>query len=540
MTLTTILTFNVAPNPTYASSLILQNTYQTTLTIEGRGIPQEHLERQRTRLRQTDFQPTGFFVNEGEQVVIHVSGAVNNRVFAAIGVPEMGQVTEHPLRQGRNEIVTTHDGILNLMNRNPEGHVQIVIESALDKIPFFILGKTTNADWEQMMSQFSEASMVQLKSDRALISVRYSSAERFIEDATELMKYYDQYIRAQDRIAGEVEGDRGIHGTNPNYYHHVEADKGYMFATHGHLGYHGDHALIRLLRTDNGWGPWHETRHQRQQNPWTWSAVVEATVNIYSLAAQEGVTGHASELDNHWSEISQYLARHNKVFNDESDWVKLGMFWQLHLTFGEDFYPTLHQRYRAMDLRLHPRQDAEKLQSFMIETSMITQLNLLPFFEMWGFPIDPSTRDQLRHLSILNQPIWENQTSHHITIDMPDYEVEIPQLVDQLSEKIKEIRVVENQFHIDIDREFHEGINRIIFDVNDRYTAETFNGITYYASRVAMTHDTVTIRLNQQVNIGDTLTIRLSTGVPGQASNALEYIDVTYTQDGVTLRPTEG
>jgi len=148
---------------------INNSNHQTTFTLQGRGVPEEYRIRQRTRLRQSDLQPTGYFVNAGETVVIHVSGIVNDRVFASIGVPEIDNPTNHPLEAGRNEVVSTHSGVLNLINRNNSGSVQITIASDLQKIPFFVLGVTTNDDWDRMISEYSEAPIVQLKSDRVLI-----------------------------------------------------------------------------------------------------------------------------------------------------------------------------------------------------------------------------------------------------------------------------------------------------------------------------------------------------------------------------------
>ena len=152
----------------------------------------DHSNRQRTRWRQTEIQPTGFYVNEGDIVVINVSGEVNGSMFT--GVPEIGRVTNHALTEGRNEIVSTHSGILNLINRNNSGSVQIDVESDVQRIPFFVLGETTNEDWDGIMDEYHNADMVQLKSDRALISVRYRSAQQFIQDAEALMDYYDRFI----------------------------------------------------------------------------------------------------------------------------------------------------------------------------------------------------------------------------------------------------------------------------------------------------------------------------------------------------------
>ena len=82
----------------------------------------------------------------------------------------------------------------------------------------------------------------------------------------------------KNRIAGEIEGDDGIHGTNPNYFHYVEAIRGYMFATHGHMGFTGDAPLVRLLRTNNGWEYGKRIiRDNSSMRTW-WAAVWNSTV----------------------------------------------------------------------------------------------------------------------------------------------------------------------------------------------------------------------------------------------------------------------
>jgi|GEM_PF-4528857 len=92
------------------------------------------------------------------------------------------------------------------------------------------------------------------------------------------------------------------------------------------------------------------------------------------------------------------------------------MFWQLHLTFGEDFYPLLHSRYREMDNSDLPINDEQRQQSFILESSRVSGINLIPFFEMWGFPIGQSTRAHLNHFPLLNHPIWENESDDYINL----------------------------------------------------------------------------------------------------------------------------
>lgn len=63
----------------------------------------------------------------------------------------------------------------------------------------------------------------------------------------------------------------------------------YRFATDYRAAYKKDaigYILDPALLTQDGWGPWHELGHTHQQHAWTWEAVGEVTVNLYSLAVQ--------------------------------------------------------------------------------------------------------------------------------------------------------------------------------------------------------------------------------------------------------------
>ena len=86
--------------------------------------------------------------------------------------------------------------------------------------------------------------------------------------------------------------------------------------------------------------------------------------------------------------------------------MKLAMFWQLRLAFGDDFYPQLHQYYREHELDL-PDDDA-KVQAFIRVASQVSGWDLSPFFEAWGLPIEVETRLEIQKLEKLNQQIWLN------------------------------------------------------------------------------------------------------------------------------------
>ena len=74
-----------------------------------------------------------------------------------------------------------------------------------------------------------------------------------------------------------------------------------------------------------------------------------------------------------------------------NEFEKLVMFWQLHLAYGDQFYPKLHQMYRMLHDVEMPKSDDEKKQMFIYMTSKAAGQNLIPFFEKWGLTPNEET-----------------------------------------------------------------------------------------------------------------------------------------------------
>ncbi len=158
-------------------------------------------------------------------------------------------------------------------------------------MPYFDLNQTSVADFEKQMAEMTNAKDVQLVSNKALITVSYAMAKKYLGDPKELMTYYDRFLTAQDRVSGITTDGNLVNFVDRHLQHFLESPKLYMYTENEFMGFHNDRALQRLLKTNEGWGIWHESGHQRQQTPWKWGAVVESSVNIYALAAQKELTG---------------------------------------------------------------------------------------------------------------------------------------------------------------------------------------------------------------------------------------------------------
>ncbi|MDU8499200.1 M60 family metallopeptidase [Pseudomonas syringae] len=396
---------------------------QTSFTVTGRTSAYLNKVRQMRPRAHSDYQPTSLYVTKGERLELNHYQESAGKISAVIGVPELNTPIVIYLNVGFNAIDVPESGLLSFIYHEAGKSVLITIKGSFSDVPSFILGETSNAQWWHQMDQLQSAPVVMLTSERAIIVVRYASARLYLSDPEALMNYYDDVIRIQDRISGVIEYGDNEWSIDPNKHFYVEADRGYMFASNGHMGFNGATALANLLSTNpaTGWGPWHESGHQRQMDPMTWgtgSGMTEVTVNVYSLATQEHFEGRASRLDRYDPFIKEYLSRPIRVFDTLPDaFHKVVILWQLRLTFGPSFYPQLHQRYRMM--QNPPTENDAKTQRFIVETSLLSGRDLSEFFDRWGIYPTPETLQQISDLLPLEENIWETNSTTTFPIRLP-------------------------------------------------------------------------------------------------------------------------
>ncbi|MGX7632567.1 M60 family metallopeptidase [Bacillus thuringiensis] len=456
---------------------------EVSYEVTGIGSIKEEKERLKRQLTYSELTPTQFYAKKGETINVEVTGDIPNTkdVLVAVGTPGTDlKLIKYNVRLGTNSITTTTEGPISLINRNKSGNAVFKFYSKHDEIPFFQLNKTTDEDFRLQMDNLKTAPVVQLVSKKALITVSYNSAQKYVQSPTSLMTYYDKILQAQDEVSGLREHGREDYVIDKHLQHFVEANSGYMYATNEYMGFRGNGAMERLLKTNNGWGIWHESGHQRQLAPMTWGKdSVEVTVNIYSMAAQKAVTGRVSALDKEYPSIKRYLSLPNnqKNFDTQENYIKMGLYGQLMDIFGDLFYPQLHQVYRIMDNA--PKTVNEKKQKFIIETSNLVRLNLIPYFEKWGLPATNETKKALNFLPELKEPIWEsdNVNSYHLPLPQKTY---VPELY-YLKNAIKDFDNDDTGINVDFDQEWLKGFKYVI-KKNGTCIGEMTGGKPYYES----------------------------------------------------------
>ncbi|MDH4423763.1 MULTISPECIES: M60 family metallopeptidase [Bacillus cereus group] len=427
--LTTILFSPVMTNGliVHAETIAAQTTNeyeQREFDLPATGSYGDEAKRER-RSNQKNYMPTGIYVKPNEQVTIEVSGT--QKIRAIIGTHQYDKEwgKEVNISPGSNTISSPNGGLIGFDNPQDTGTVKVKVTQGGSPVPFFELGKHTKEDWITMMNKYPDAHAVQLKSEKAVLTVTQDSAKKYIvdQDPIPLLKKYDEMIRAQDKISGLSEKDPNpLHRSTRRIWAFVEnpnkLEWGMYASLDGAVFTTAGNAIESALNVNKfGWGQLHEAGHARQQYPWTWNhdlrGMTEVTVNLYSLAAQKQLFPNQPtrlEKERDYDKAFAYLKQTDKDYKKIDDlFVKLVMIWQLQLAYGDDFYPNLHKLYRELPEDQLPKTDEEKIQAFIYNTSKVAKQNLLLFFDQWGLKASQETRQKIEALNypILIAPIWE-------------------------------------------------------------------------------------------------------------------------------------
>ncbi|MCU5501656.1 M60 family metallopeptidase, partial [Bacillus wiedmannii] len=405
-----------------------------TYTVPGKGDVEGLKQQERKNMAFSPYEPTGLYAKPNEQITINVEGNQDIQVY--IGTysydaswREDSKIKSFTLKPGINTIQSPNGGMIYFYNKQQGGTIRTTVTTGGTTTPFFELGKHTKQDLINMLDQYPNANAVELKGERVLITASPARVKKYLlgsnTDPVQLLKKMDEATRIQDKVAGLSEEQVDKH-----YVHYVEENHSpdyYMYATSYRTAYVGD-AIQYVLDINkfitDGWGPWHEAGHLRQQSPWKFYNMTEVQNNIYSLSVEKAFNQPSNlEKSGIYPKAFQYLEQVNKNYDEISDvFVKLVMLWQLQLAYGEDFYPTLHQLYRDMPSSELPQTDENKKQLFMISASKVAKQNLIPFFEKWGLRPNNDTIQKVAALGypILTAEIWKGTDSNPIKLDMPN------------------------------------------------------------------------------------------------------------------------
>nr|WP_255261297.1 M60 family metallopeptidase [Bacillus wiedmannii] len=388
-----------------------------------KGNVEEMRELHQRRMSFSPYEPTGIYVKPGEEVVIQVEGAQQIKAYIGTYSYEKEEPKQFNLNPGENKISSSNGGLLYFYNYHNTGEVVAKVKKGGIQNPLFILGKHTTEDWKRMLKESPNPYAIEMKGENSLLTMHPETVAEHLkqEDPAALLKKHDEIINIEHKISGLSKDGVGVANQGKHSIHFVEDwyTDNYMYATYYRTAYSkGNLGPVLNLEelTNDGWGPWHEVGHQHQQNTWLWDGLGEVTVNIYSLAVQT-TFGHKTRLEQEerYEAAFAYLGKPDAQ-EKMNVFEKLVMFWQLHLAYGDQFYPNLHQMYRLLHDTELPKSDEEKKQMFIYMTSKVAGQNLIPFFDKWGLFANDATREKIEKLNLpkLEKEIWLSTDSNPI------------------------------------------------------------------------------------------------------------------------------
>jgi len=374
----------------------------------------------------TDFDPTGFYLRAGGYIELFVEKINGTRTpKLLVGTFSRNNSRWDPktydLKVGKNNITDPFGGMLWMRfgyTSTPDSVCNVTFgNGTYVTVPVFIKNITTTAEWISKLASTASPDVLVL-GDRIVGQYNKTRAIAYQnQDNSHVILRLDQMETAEDAISG-LDGSDPLHQITPNRKLITETDlvtnSWWMVATSYRIAVQETSApnAFQVDPVESApWGISHEIGHMHQQSPWTWNGLQECTVNIYSLAFGRAF-GQKSRLvqDGVYPKAFTWLADTNtaKDFNTKDVWIKLVMFQQLYLAYGDSFYITLHKQTRVEKpvVLLDP---ADRMRYFMLKACTISGNNLTTFFKKWGFQVSQTVYDEITALN-LPQPVTEPST----------------------------------------------------------------------------------------------------------------------------------
>ncbi|KAF4506544.1 hypothetical protein G6O67_006618 [Ophiocordyceps sinensis] len=340
------------------------STFPQPRTVTVSAVPDAEGERARLkqRFKWADFQPTGFYLNPGAPLTVRVSGVsgAGPEPQLLIGTPALAHPDHRnellpallqpsqPLRNGLNTVSSPFGGIVYVRYVQAAGQtappvvITLAEGPAAQPFPLFRQGVTTNQEWKAMLVA-TKVPFAEQAGRRVIVTGFAADARIYAnkgQDQEALLDTYARIIGAQDSIsalsfAAPDARDKpsplrplvvqSRDNNNPNAFHYRVA-----IPSRNHDITWSQPVL------EKSWMMWHELGHHRQHtSTWSWGAMGEVTVNIYSLAARRLVPDIPSEHGTvkEWNDAKTYLAQDasKKDFDAAGHFVRLAMFEQLRV-----------------------------------------------------------------------------------------------------------------------------------------------------------------------------------------------------------------
>ena len=365
--------------------------------------------------------PTGIYVNEGDEVVV----LVGNTHGQSISIQNIGEETSkgyaqtsvngdiYPLKEGVNKLTAKQTGMLFVMYntniQNPDAQpIKIHIPLGGGKVcGFFSLKEhQTNEKYKELIDK-ADYKYFCVIGNAIILYFHHKQLKAAVPyDILSSIELWDNMIQWQQELMG-------IEDVYPkqmnNHIFAISPEGGYMWASEGRIGFVytvlGD--ILRksyLMASRNSWGPAHEIGHVHQ-GAINRASTTESSNNLfsnYTIYKFGQNCSRGTELA-----VPEYAANVKKatlVFRrcvENKAWCDFGtdyqgedpemharMNWQLwnyyhRCGYNPQFFPTLFKLMR--ENRVSTQDPGENQMMYARMACRAANENLTDFFERWGF-----------------------------------------------------------------------------------------------------------------------------------------------------------
>ncbi|CEN51651.1 conserved hypothetical protein [Capnocytophaga canimorsus] len=428
-------------NPFYKSiaQYMKLGQYPSEFRIQNyRAWPNPDVYRERYRMQYSYSNldnPTGIAVQEGEELVVFVGPTNGRQIQIKIqnldlpGGDGFGNASYHPLYEGVNKFKTGKGGLIYLQYQTEDYQVapQIKVHFATGKVNgYFDKTKHNDADWNRLINAATNK-YFDVIGEKSHICFPVDSYKAHTGSrGRELIEQFDKLMVQTHKFAGLTK-ERGKELPNRSYFQ-VMYNEYHMYCTANRTSYNVT-TMSTLCSPDkmgaasdktkiDVWGPAHEIGHAHQVAPvFMWKGMTECTVNMNSMNIQtawgiptrleresmQGEGGYNNRYEKAYNLGIVLKRAHADIANNNHNkadvFCQLVPFWQLNLYFSKvkddpEFSVKLYDKIRAVQQK-STINDGEYQVDFTKTVSDLTQTNLIPFFEKWGFytPIDKEVDD---------------------------------------------------------------------------------------------------------------------------------------------------
>lgn len=324
----------------------------------------------------------------------------------------------YPLSQGTNKLTISEPGLVYVMY-----HTRILDDAAALPVKIHFASGMVNGyfdsqkhagRWNELLGKATNK-YFDVLGKYAHMTFETSDFRKYAaNNGDELINLYDDIALNEMQLLGLEKYDKMFR--NRMYLNVMY--QSYMYATSYHTAYNqttmSEICDPAKLKTSGCWGPAHEIGHCNQTRLGVmWIGMTEVTNNVMSEYIQTTVFGQDSRIQTEdmghvyrnryskaWNGIIVAGSSHadfSNIGNDSNDvFCKLVPFWQLELYFGKvlgrtplqqsdkgGFYPDVYEYARNKDYS--GMTDGEIQLDFVYNCCLAAKMNLLDFFEKWGF-----------------------------------------------------------------------------------------------------------------------------------------------------------